>query len=202
MVNKGSLSPSRLTIAEILGGPTGHEAWLAEVAEWVRDRIGGPAPELDRPGALCPYVPAAIHRNTITITGHTELAPDRQQVADVLLDEAGWFAERLAAARAAERTWIAHMLVFTGLGQEAIVLSELRSELRPRLLRQGIILGEFHQASADTSVRNRNYEVGQCPWPCFGMRAYIPQDQKFLRRTPDPGVSYLPRSTGRGVVSR
>lgn len=175
MANGTSTSHARLTITEILESPGRHEAYLAEVAAWAHDQIGGPVPELGRPGAPWPYVPTAIHRNTITITANTQPAPTRQQVTDALLDEADWLAKRLTAASAAERTWIAHMLVFTGLGRETGVLSELRSELRPRLLGQGIVIGEFHQASMSTIVRNRNHEAGPCPWPCFAMRVFIPQ---------------------------
>jgi hypothetical protein len=175
MANGTSTSHARLTIAEILESPGRHEAYLAEVAAWAHDRIGGPAPEPGRPAAPCPCVPAAIHRNTITITGNTEPAPTRWQVTGALLDEAGWLAERLTAARAAERAWIAHMLVFTGLGRETAVLSEVRSELRPRLLRQGIVIGEFHRASLSAGARNRNCTAGLSPWPCFALRAFNPQ---------------------------
>jgi hypothetical protein len=145
MANGTSTSHARLTIAEILVSPDRHEAYLAEVAAWAHDQC----------------VPAAIHRNTITITGNTEPAPTRRQVTDALLDEADWLAERLTAARTEERAWIAHMLMFTGLGQETAVLSKVCSELRPRLLRQGIDI--------------RNYSAGLSPWPCFALHAFIPQ---------------------------
>jgi hypothetical protein len=138
MANGTSTSHVRPTIAEILESPGRHEAYLAEVAAWARDRIGGPEPEPGRPGAT------HRDRNAITIAGNTELAPTRRQVTDALLDEAGWLADRLTAARAGERTWGAHLLVFTGLGQETAVLPEVCSELRPRLLPQGIVIGEFH----------------------------------------------------------
>jgi hypothetical protein len=136
MANGTSTSHVRPTIAEILESPGRHEAYLAEVAAWAHDRIGSPEPDPGRP--------AAIHGNAITIAGNTELAPTRRQVTDALLDEAGWLAERLTAARATERTWGAHLLVYTGLGQETAVLSEVCAELRPRLLPQGIVIGEFH----------------------------------------------------------
>lgn len=154
MANGTSTSHARPTITEILASPGRHEAYLAEVAAWAHDRIGG---------------------STITITGNTEPAPARRQVTDALLDEADWLAERLTAAGVAERTSIAHLLVFTGLGQETAVLSEVRSELYPRLLHQGIVIEEFHRARMSTSVRNRNYAAGLSPWPCFAMRVFIPQ---------------------------
>jgi hypothetical protein len=146
MANGTSTSHARLTIAEILESPGRHEAYLAATAAWAHDWIGG----------------AAIHRGTITITGNTESSPTRRQVTDALLDEAGWLAERLTGAAAAERTRIAHVLVFTGLGQETAVLSEIRSELRPRLLHQGIVIEDFPPA-------------GPSPWPCFALRAVSPQ---------------------------
>ena len=174
MANGTYTSHARLTIVEILESPGQHEAYLAEVAAWAHDQIGNPAPEPGRPGTLCPSGPAAIHRDTITIAGNTEPAPTRRQVTDALLDEADWLAERLTAARAAERTQIAHMLVFTGLDQETAVLSEVRSELSPTLLRQGIVIGEFHRASMTTSAGNRNYAAGLSPWPCFAMASAPP----------------------------
>jgi hypothetical protein len=159
MANGTSTSHARLTFAEVLESPARHEAYLAEVAAWASDRVGGLAPEL----------------GLMTITGNTELSPTRQQVTRALLDEADWLAERLAAARAAERTWIAHMLVFSGLGQETAVLSEVHSELNPRLLHEDIVIEEFHQVSTSTNVRNRNYPAGPSPWPCFAMRALLSQ---------------------------
>ena len=171
MANGTSTSHARLTIAEILESPDRYEAHLAEVAAWAHDRIGDPAPALGRPGTLCACVPATIHRDTITIAGNTDPAPTRRQVTGALVDEADWLVERLTAARAAERPPMAHMRVFTGLDQETSVLSEVRSELRPRLLRQGIVIGEFHRASVTASARNRNYAADLPPWPCFAMAA-------------------------------
>lgn len=159
MANGTSTSHGRLSIAEILESPGRHEAYLAEVAAWAHDRMGSPAPELGQ--------------NMITITGNTDPTPTRRQVAGALLDEADWLAERMTAASAAERTWIAHVLVFTGLGQETAVLSEVRSELRPRLLRQGISTGVFHGAGPSTGVRSRNHAPGPAPWPCFALRVFV-----------------------------
>jgi hypothetical protein len=162
MANGTSTSHARPTLAEILEPPGRPEAYLAEVAAWAHDRIGAPGAEPGRPGA-------------ITITGNTESAPARRQVTDALLDEAGWLAERLTAARAADRTWIAHLLVFTGLGRETAVLSEVGSELRPGLLHQGIVIEEFHRARISASVRDRNYSARLSPWPCFALSALIPR---------------------------
>jgi Domain of unknown function (DUF6875) len=153
MANGTTTSHGRLTIAEILESPDRHEPYLAEVAAWAH---------------------AAIHLNTMTITGNTDLAPTRRQVTGALLHEADWLAERLAAARAGERTSIAHLLVFTGLGRESAALGEAQSELHPGLLRQGII-GEFHPASLSSGARRRNDRAGLSPWPLFALRAFIPQ---------------------------
>jgi hypothetical protein len=176
MANGTSTSHVRLAIAEILQeSPGRHEAYLAETAAWALERMGGSVPELGRPGALCRCVPAAIHRTTITITGNTEQAPTRRQVAGALRDEADWLAQRLPVVRAPGQTCTTHVLAFTGFGQEMAVLSDVRSELRPELLREGIVLGEFHPASMSTSVGDGNHAAGPPPWPCFAMRVFIPQ---------------------------
>jgi hypothetical protein len=141
MANGTSTSHVRPTVAEVLESPDRHEAYLAEMAAWAHGWAGGP--------------------DTVTITGNARPAPTRRQVADALLDEAGWLAERLTAARAAEPTPVAHLLVFTGLGTEPATLSEVRAELCQGLLRQGIVVGDLQQ----------NYPAGPSPWPGFILRA-------------------------------
>jgi hypothetical protein len=157
MANGTSTSHARLPIAEILDSPDRREAYLVEMATWARDRQGGPAPEL----------------GPVTITGNTEPTPTRQHVTRALLDETNWLAERLTSASVAGRA-AAHLLVFTGLGQETTVLSEVHTKLRQRLLRRGIVIDEFHQTSVSTNAHNRSYPSGLPPWPCYAMRAFIP----------------------------
>lgn len=161
-----------------------------ETAHWVQSVIGGQAPALGRAGALCPYVPAAISRDTLTVAESTDTA--RPDMIDTLLDEAGWLAEQLGRTPAGERIWVAHLLVFPRIGAQPQVLTEIRTELRARLLSQGITIGEFYRDSPDTSIRNPRHSVGRAPWPCFALRAYMPQDGKILRIRPDPAVGYLP----------
>ena len=155
MANGTSTSHARPTVAEILESPDRHEAYLTEVAAWAHDWAGGPG--------------------TVTITGNSEAAPARRQVANALLDEAGWLAERLTAARAADRSRIGHVLVFTGLGRETAVLAEVRAELHQELLRQGIVIGESQQAGENAGAGNQSYPAGPSPWPCFTLRASVPR---------------------------
>ncbi|WP_063061507.1 DUF6875 domain-containing protein [Nocardia sienata] len=161
-----------------------------DTARWARSVIGGPSPALGRAGALCPYVPAAISRDTLTVVESTDTA--RPVMIDTLLDEAGWLAEQLGRTPAGERIWVAHLLVFTRIGANPDVLTEIRTDLRGRLLRQGITIGEFYRDSRDTSIRNPRHSVGRAPWPCFALRAYMPQDGKILRIRPDSAIGYLP----------
>lgn len=113
---------------------------------------------------------------------------------DTLLDEAGWLAEQLGRTPAGERKWVAHLLVFTRIGAEPDVLTEIRTDLRARLLKQGITIGEFYPDSRDTSIRNQHHSVGRAPWPCFALRAYMPQDGQILRLEPESAIDYLPPS--------
>lgn len=190
------MSRSRHTVAEILAAPDNYEPWAVDTALWVRDQVSRPAPKLGRPGALCPYVPTAVERNTLTIVASDQPPQPRQALADVLLDEAGWLAEELGRTPVGRRVWVAHIVVFTQLGSAADVLAEVRAHVRPRLLRAGINVGEFFHDSPDTSVRNRHHLVGRSPWPCFALRVFMPQDETFFRMTPDSEVGYLARGVG------
>lgn len=75
-----------LAINDILESPDSHEKWAVDMARWVRDDVASPLPELGRSGALCPFVPAALRKGTITVTACERVSPARADLVARLLD--------------------------------------------------------------------------------------------------------------------
>jgi hypothetical protein len=172
-----------LVLGDVLADPAGYEPWANETAQWVRDVICGPPPAARRPGALCPYVPAAIRRGVLTLTPCPEAT--RRAAVSSLLDEGGWFQDRLRRADRRDRLWLSHLVVFTGLAGRGEMLGEIRQTLRPAFLRIGVTIGDFWPENPDASVYDTRHRVGQAPWPCVAMRHTHSMDASVYRISPD-----------------
>jgi hypothetical protein len=178
-------------VTDVLDQPNGYPGWAQDIARWVRREICRPVPELGRPGALCPYVPIAVKRGSLTLIECPLPAEPRHALVSALADAAGWLLDRLAGADStAEIAWMAHIVVFTGLGQHGDILGNLSTQLRPGFLRNGINLGEFYPDNTATSVRNSRIRVGRSPWPCVALRHFQPKDETFYHITPDEEPRY------------
>ncbi|MEU3036777.1 DUF6875 domain-containing protein [Streptomyces griseoaurantiacus] len=168
---------------DLLGGDAG-----SRLMSWLTDTVAAPAPELGRPGALCPFVRPAL---------------DARRLYGVVLDGAPEDpATEAAVRREAERFLTAEpvqpdprsvhkslLLVLPGAERQEEVTA-LVARIKLDLIKSGLTCGEFYPDCDDRSVRNERVRVATSPVPLIALRYLTKHDELFLRSQPTYYASY------------
>ncbi|MEV4442381.1 DUF6875 domain-containing protein [Streptomyces sp. NPDC049577] len=195
-----STPTTALDPARVLADPAAAPRWAAQTAAWIRDEVCAPAPALGRPGALCPYVPAALRRHHIELVESALPGDDPEALDAQLLALAVEFREDAAARPAAEALLRCRVVVYTALDGRGELLTGVRTRVKPLLLARGLTTGEFFPASPDASVRNADVTVARSPWPALALRHSTPHDELFLAGRPE--LHRVFRAAGPGIDTR
>jgi heptaprenyl diphosphate synthase len=73
------------------------------------------------------------------------------------------------------------------------LLDEVQAELKPRLARRGMMLGQFHPDCPEPAARNPRFRVSRSPLPLLAIRRMALHDVLFLHRDPALFAEYRRR---------
>jgi GGDEF domain-containing protein len=159
---------------------------LVQTAEWVRNVIARPHPNLGRRGAVCPYVPPALKKEIVWLAVERVAHASEQVVdahvrpyRDVILD-----LEPTAGEAANLKTII---VLFPDVipAQAARVIDGAQISMKPYFVERGLMLGEFHPMSESRGLHNAAFRPLRSPVPAIVIRYMMAQDLEFLLRDED-----------------
>ncbi|WP_326595042.1 DUF6875 domain-containing protein [Streptomyces sp. NBC_01803] len=164
--------------------PHGYEARverdLPVLLAWLREYIGRPHQALHRKGPVCPFVPAAMNSGALRVHLRYEISgkdPDelRETLAGDLLS--------LPATGADQREPALDSLVVAMpdlVGEGLAALDEAHARLKDVAVERGLMIGQFHSACDERSVRNSGFQVSRSPIPVLAVRRMASHDILFL----------------------
>jgi len=166
----------------------GDMSALRAVADWIKTFVARPNKDLGRSGPVCPFVPGAVERKTLW------LAPEHignQSVADVvqLLDGYKRLLLRAQPVEGDATSYKAIVVVFTDLSAdrarafaESVPMQDLK---RSSYAEDGVVLGEFHERSDGTAIRNLSFRPFRSPVPFMLLRHAVISDWMFFLENED-----------------
>jgi hypothetical protein len=178
---------SLLTLDDI-SSPLGQErlAWptapvYLALGWWLRTFVAQPNPEVGRPGDVCPFVRPAIERRTLWIAGHEALVNRPEALVPVLEPYISGLQE-LPPHSAKDRIYKTILVVFPGLHNEAGFrhLDDAHRLLKPVVVPQGLMVGQFHPLSNEPGVIRREFRPTRSPVPFMAIRFMVAFDLPFL----------------------
>ncbi len=182
---------SDLFLLEDLEGD-GRAAGLAErdrdalraVADWITTFIVRPHDELGRPGAVCPFVPGSVERQTLW------LAPERigdgsvPHVVELVNGYRRRLLERGAGPTDGDGTnYDVIVVVFVDLPAERAggVLDDVLQQIAvPSYVEDGIVYGPFYVDNRATAIYNKGFRPFRSPVPFLFVRHGVVSDWKFF----------------------
>jgi hypothetical protein len=159
------------------------------IAAWVRDYLPNPHASLGRAGAVCPYTSGALVRNSVRIAVLRLRPLDRQeQIESAVLHYKYLFQRERAEMGEDARVYAVLMMAFPDVSlDDAPKLIDLTKErLKPQFVREGLMLGEFHQANESPGLHNAKFRPLRSPVPMLVMRQMVASDIAFLDRAGEP----------------
>ncbi|MBG0833227.1 hypothetical protein HS041_36605 [Planomonospora sp. ID67723] len=160
---------------------TSEVSHAGQVLQWLRSYVSEPHRELGRSGPVCPFVPLSLKTGALTFVVHEEIdGSDPQAMSDLLRAYMADFAAT-APESSTELRRRSLMIVVPNVPDERLhVLDLVHGEIKDEMVRNSLMLGQFHLRCPDTAVRNPEFRVSIAPLPCFAIRHMAPHDILFL----------------------
>ncbi len=159
---------------------------VSQVVDWLFNVISQPASQLDRAGAICPFVPAALDKDLVFITiadiddyNETTIAAYLDRIRPVFLTMPPVMPDK-------EAIYKSLIVVFPSVPESnPDLLKRVRQVVKPHFLQDMLTCGEFYPTNDDRSVRNDTFLIARAPVPLLAIRYLTPHDELFLHSQED-----------------
>jgi len=172
---------------------------LVRVAQWAKEFLTKPHPELGRTGHVCPFVGASIREQRFMLT-LVRGAATQPRAADEVIQRLGRHFLQLepTAGRAAQLKTI--VVLFPDLPEQdaADIINGMHRRVKPHFLRDGLMLGEFFKDSSKPGLHNPQFRPLRSDTPLLVIRAMVLTDIAFLTDHPAFVRAFLENFQARG----
>ncbi len=162
---------------------------MVEIARWCQSYLCNPHPELGRSGAVCPWSPPAIKRETFWLVDVALAGRDDEAIATQLSGLIDTFKQRAPHSGSATQ-FKTIVCVLHGLDDPARV-NHYHALLKPRFLAAGLMLGEFYSHCPKPGLRSDHFNPLRSPVPLLVVREMVELDIAFLSDQPQFVEAYL-----------
>ncbi|MFF1270959.1 DUF6875 domain-containing protein [Streptomyces anulatus] len=164
---------------------------VEEAARWFETYLCRPHEGVGRPGAVCPFMVPALRADGVRVhvfrggAGLDGVLSAVDAMVEVLRG-GGW--------PTSNRALHAVVAVLPDLPQaDEVLLDQVQEEVRTRLAREGMMLGQFHSRCDQGAARNPGFPVSRSPIPMLALRWMALHDVLFLHDDPDRFAAYEER---------
>ncbi len=154
---------------------------LKKLVYWVYDFLCKPHHKLGRGGNVCPYTAPALKRHTLWFTAMTKTDLNQQDILDAINVYREWFLE-LEPTDKTQSIFKAIMIAFPNLNAEQApqFIDATQAILKKDFVKNGLMLGQFHEACPEPGLHNSEFRPLQSPVPLLAIRNMVRTDVPFL----------------------
>ncbi|WP_121007247.1 DUF6875 domain-containing protein [Saccharothrix australiensis] len=164
---------------------------MHSVDRWVEEYLTKPHPGIGRAGAVCPFVGPARSAGTLVVQ-RWPVRPDagEAELTAVIRE----MTEAFHAHRWTTDNQVLHTLVviLDGL-TDWPALDRVQAAAKTELVKQGLMLGQFHPLCDERAARNPGFPVSCSPIPLLALRHMAYHDILFLHEDPEWFTEYRTR---------
>jgi hypothetical protein len=154
------------------------------LADWVRDYLSQPHPELGRSGHVCPFTAQAARLDTIRIGLDGSDGSDATAILKTM-DQALAAFDAIPCTKAG-RQFRTVIVGFPARGdaQGEAALKHVQRAMRHHSTRRGKMIGLFGPDSQHKGLLNPAFRSQRCPVPALAIRMLVEKDAPFVARNP------------------
>ena len=153
--------------------------------EWIENYLARPHPQLGRTGSVCPFVPAALAKDSLRIAV-VRLRQNGDQRTQIL-EAIEHYREAFLSVRASGEAHMLHSILMlfpdVSLQDAPQLIDRTKEELKGSFVEQGLMLGEFHARNASPGLHNSSFQPLHSPVPMLVIRRMVSTDFGFLNRS-------------------
>ncbi|MEB3286106.1 MAG: hypothetical protein VKJ04_01245 [Vampirovibrionales bacterium] len=180
-----------------------EEAVRQKIKHWCEEFLAKPHPELGIPNRpVCPFVPAALERNSIWLAVSALSSPSVEQMQSFLAQAKRHFLS-LADCVNEQSIYNAVLVIFPNLplAQAPQVIDGVQRRTKVDFVSDGLMVGEFHGLNNTPGLHNEDFKPLRTPHPALAIRYMVDSDLLFLttsQYSPNEKVAFLTSYLNRG----
>lgn len=157
---------------------TDHAAEV--ITQWMSSYLTRPHAQINRAGAVCPFVEPALAMDAVRIRAISSVGPRPERyVAEATRRALRTFPPSdLLDHKKALRALV---LVFPDLMDRGHVIDRVHAEVKDGAVRRGLMVGQLHPECDEPSARNPTFPVNRSPVPLLAVRHMAVHDILFLK---------------------
>ncbi len=152
-------------------------AELRSVQRWMSDYLTRPDPNLGRKGPVCPYVKAAMRKDTFDVAVIEDPDPAPAELGAVVEEALEIFHSGIRAD--GEAVFRAVMIVLPNIIDYATI-DIVHQEYKSRFVTKGLMLGQFYPGCQAPGLWNRDFRPLSTPVAMLVVRQMTVADYPFL----------------------
>lgn len=162
-------------------------ATFAAALAWMQQFIMHPHADLGRKGPICPFARPAHEERALLFCAFDCAAIPFNEYLDIVMGLPAIYG-RLAASQPAPSDLFSICVLPMNLRPDSWYkfIDCAHALLKPFYMRAGLMLGEFHPASAVQGARSVTFRPMRADVPLFAIRAMSPHDALFIDRETTP----------------
>ena len=155
---------------------------LHAVADWIKTFVARPHEDLGRAGPVCPFVPGALERKTLSLAPEQVADQALPQVVELMNGYKSLFLEA-QPTDSDDANFKVIVVVFTDLPADRApgLFDDVLAHLAvPSYVKDGILFGPFYDGNDETAIYNASFRPFQSPVPLLFVRQGVISDWKFF----------------------
>lgn len=167
-------------------------AAMLEIARWAETYLCAPHPCLGRSGPVCPWVRSALTQGFLFLTLERGCGHDRGRMREIVLRYREQFI-RMPPREQPTALLKAILILFPDIAHDdaPALIDTTQRELKPHFVREGLMVGQFHERSDEPGLHAADFRPLHAPIPMLVIRHMVLTDIPFLVTAPEYVTSYL-----------
>ncbi|ELJ8717596.1 hypothetical protein RUK98_003280 [Vibrio cholerae] len=157
------------------------------VKDWMLNYVGEPNENINRAGAICPFIKKAHNTGSIYFVQYDAKNQDFEEYRSRVFELISFYKDKELELPPEKKDLFSIIVIINNLSEENFpkFIDELHYSCRLNFMNEGLMLGEFHPHSRKPSARNENFNPLISPVPCFALRKITSHDILFINRDGD-----------------
>ena len=151
--------------------------------QWIDCYVCKAHPDLGRPGPVCPFVKPSLDKGKLLTRFSYEIdGSDREKIEQKTYEYMRAFME-IPLSNEQDRLSTALVVAFPNIPQDKSgVLDSIQVQVKTEFVRNGLMVGQFHQTCSEPGIHNGDFAVSRSPFALLAMRYMALHDILFLNQ--------------------
>jgi hypothetical protein len=164
---------------------------VSTILQWSKNFLLNTHPQLGRDGPVCPFTKPSMSKHLYFIAG-PQHGRNFSEIQGNILRFQRWYASLITKLEESSRNFLTFLIPLPDFDRsDPAPLDELQARLKNDVVRQGLMIGQFHPECEQPGLWNNEFRPLKCVIPLLAIRVMVLYDLPFLMETQEHLDAYL-----------